>query len=124
MHVHVVEDRGWTVVIVRGVVDVASAPELLQTLQEVQFGGSGRILVDLDQVELLDSYGIGVLVDAHKRARSHDSRLVVLVTRERLRHVLERAGLDAMLQLVAEADEVLAPGDPSTPADTDDGADR
>ncbi len=83
--------------------------------------GAARILIDLDQVELLDSFGIGVLVDAHKRARSRDGRLVVLITRERLRHVIERAGLDGTLDLVADADEVLATGEPDGPAEPDDG---
>jgi anti-sigma B factor antagonist len=107
MHVEVSEDRGWTVVVVSGVVDVASAPQLDQTLQEAQFAGSARVLVDLDRVELLDSFGLGVLVGAHKRARSHDGELAVLVTRERIRTVLTLAGLDATLRLVADADEVL-----------------
>jgi anti-sigma B factor antagonist len=107
MRVRTDEQRGWTVVTVRGVVDVASAPALRQVLQEAQFAGSTRVLVDLDEVELLDSFGLGVLVGAHKRARTHDGELAVLVTRERLRHLFEVSGLDATLHLVADPGEVL-----------------
>lgn len=107
MHVRRREDRGWTVVSVRGVIDVAAAPELRQTLQEVQFGGAARVLVDLREVELIDSFGLGVLVGARKRASSRDGELAVLVTSDRLRHVFELTGLDASLRLVADADEVL-----------------
>ena len=107
MQLHVREDRGWQVVDVAGVVDVQTAPELRESLQAVQFGRGIRVVVDLDRVELLDSFGLGVLVGALKRARTHGGRLVVVVTRERLRRVFEITGLDAAFQLVGSADEVL-----------------
>ncbi|MEX1177929.1 MAG: STAS domain-containing protein [Nitriliruptor sp.] len=123
MHVQVGEDRGWSVVSVRGVVDVATAPDLRQRLQEVQFAGATTVLVDLDRVELLDSFGVGVLVDAHKRARSLGGQLAVLVTRERLRRVFSLAGLDVTLDLIADAEEVLGTGAADGPA-SEAGRDR
>ncbi len=107
MRIHRRDDRGWTVVAVTGVIDVATAPTLRQTLQEIQFGGSARVLVDLTGVEMIDSFGLGVLVGARKRARSHDGDLAVLVTSDRIRHVFELTGLDATLRLVADPDHVL-----------------
>lgn len=101
------EDRGWTVVDVAGVIDVATAPDLRQGLQEAQFGGAERVLVDLEQVELLDSFGLGVLLEAVKRARSQGGELAVVVTRERLRQVFATAGLDEAVRLVGGRDEVL-----------------
>jgi anti-sigma B factor antagonist len=107
MHVDQREDRGWTVVRVRGVVDVAAAPRLREVLQAAQFSGSVRVVVDLTEVELLDSFGLGVLVGARKRAVSHDGELAVVVTNPRLQHVFELTGLAATLQVVPSLDEVL-----------------
>lgn len=107
MQLQVREDRGWQVVDVVGVVDVQTAPELRETLQSVQFGRGTRVVVDLDRVELLDSFGLGVLVGALKRARTHGGQLALVVTRERLRRVLEVTGLDAVFHVVGSADEVL-----------------
>jgi anti-sigma B factor antagonist len=107
MHLRLREDRGWTVLEIRGVVDVASAPQLRQTLQEVQFGGSVCVLLDLTEVELIDSFGLGVLVGARKRAVAHDGELALVVTSGRLRHVFELTGLDTTLRLVADAEDVL-----------------
>ncbi len=101
------DERGWCILAVRGVIDVASAPALRQTLQEVQFGGDARVLVDLREVELIDSFGLGVLVGARKRAASHGGELAVVVTNDRVRHVFEVTGLDTSLQLVADPDDVL-----------------
>jgi anti-sigma B factor antagonist len=101
------EDRGWTVLLAVGVVDVATAPQLRQALQEAQFGGGARVLVDLDGVELLDSFGLGVLVGGLKRARTHGGELRLRVTRERLRQVFAVTGLDASFRLVEDREEVM-----------------
>lgn len=107
MHVRHREHRGWTVVTVRGVVDVAAAPDLRQVLQEVQFTGSRKVLLDLGEVELIDSFGLGVLVGARKRAVSHEGELVLLVRNPRLLHVLELTGLDTAFRVVADPEDVL-----------------
>jgi anti-sigma B factor antagonist len=107
MRLTIREDRGWTVVDVAGVVDVATSPDLREALQEAQFGRSTRLLVDLDRVELLDSFGLGVLVGALKRARTQGGELAVVVTRERLRQVFAVTGLDAAFWLVDEPDAAL-----------------
>lgn len=107
MRLRLSEDRGWTVLAVRGVIDVATAPELRQALQEVQFGGSTRVLVDLSEVELIDSFGLGVLVGARKRARSHDGDIALVITSARLRQVFELTGLDTAFRLVADPADVL-----------------
>lgn len=106
MQLEVREDRDWHVVDIVGVVDVQTAPQLRETLQSVQFGRGSHLLVDLDRVELLDSFGLGVLVDAQKRARAHGGEVALVITRERLRRVLEGAGLEGAFRVVGSADEV------------------
>jgi anti-sigma B factor antagonist len=104
------EDRGWTVVTVRGQLDVATAPRFRQVLLEAQYGGSTRLLVDLDGVEFLDSFGLGVLLGALRRARTHDGDLVLACSRQRLLHLLEVTRLRDILTVVEHAEQVLAPG--------------
>ncbi|MTV24915.1 STAS domain-containing protein [Nitriliruptoraceae bacterium ZYF776] len=106
MRTELTDHRGWTVVTVVGAVDVATAPQLRSTLQEVQFGGAPRLVIDLDAVEFLDSFGLGVLVGAVKRARSQDADLALRVTRDRLRHLLEVTRVDTIVRTVAELDEL------------------
>jgi anti-sigma B factor antagonist len=102
------ERSGWTVVSARGQLDVATAPGFRQDLLEAQYGGSTRVVIDLDGVEFLDSMGLGVLVGALKRARSHDGELAVVCSRERLLHLFELTGLERVLRILPTLEEVLS----------------
>jgi anti-sigma B factor antagonist len=102
-----IERGGWTVVTAAGQLDVATAPDFRQALVEAQYGGSTRVVVDLDGVEFLDSMGLGVLVGALKRARTHDGELVIACRRERLLHLLSLTRLDEVLRVVPSVDAVV-----------------
>lgn len=103
------EDRGWTVVTARGQLDVATAPRFRQVLVEAQYGGSTRLVVDLDGVEFVDSFGLGVLIGALRRARTHDGELVLACSRERILHVLEVTRLTEVVDVVADVAAVFDP---------------
>lgn len=104
------EEADWTVVEVTGQLDVATAPQLRQVLLEAQYGGPSRVLVDVAGIEFVDSFGLGVLIGAHKRARSHEDAVLVLARpSERFAHLLELTGLDSVLTVVADPAEVLGP---------------
>jgi anti-sigma B factor antagonist len=107
-----IRDRdGWTIVTPHGPVDVATAPELGQRLTELQLRDDERdeprVLVDLDDVAYLDSFGLAVLVEAVRRARSRDARFVLRCSRDQLLDVLARSGLDATFDVVTSIDDAL-----------------
>lgn len=103
-----VRDEGpWRVITARGQLDVATAPDFRQTLVEAQYGGEQRVLIDLEGIEFIDSMGLGVLLGALKRARSHQGQLVVACSRPRTLRLLELTGLDQVLHLVDDVGEIL-----------------
>ncbi len=63
----------------RGSLDLATAPTIRAALGEATEKGSQRLIVDLTQLEFLDSTGLGVLIGAHRRAaeRGGSFRLIV-----------------------------------------------
>lgn len=109
------ERDGWTIVVARGQLDVATAPGFRQDLLEAQYGGSTRVAIDLDGVEFVDSMGLGVLVGALKRARTHDGELVIACSRERLLQLFALTGLDQVLTIVPDLEAALAPRPPRKP---------
>jgi anti-sigma B factor antagonist len=95
-----VERRGTTAIAtVRGDVDIASAPAVRSSVIEALADGATHIVIDLDEVDFLDSTGLGVLVGALKRARTRGGRLQVVCNQPRLRKVFEITGLDTVFDL-------------------------
>lgn len=104
--VTVSQRAGWTVVAPRGPLDVANAPALRQRLIEVQLPTSTRVVLDLEQVEFIDSFGLAVVIGAIKRARSTDGAVAVRCTRERTLSLLALTGLAGVLDVVADLAEL------------------
>lgn len=99
-------DGPFTVVEVSGEVDVYTAPRLREAVVSAIDGGSLRLVVDVDNVEFLDSTGVGVLVGALKKVRSGGGTLDIVCTQPRLLKIFEITGLDKVFGLhttVAEA---------------------
>ncbi len=83
----------WTVVAVGGEIDVYTAPKLREALVELVNEGRYQLVVDLEQVDFLDSTGLGVVVGGLKRVRANDGNLRVVCTQERLLKIFRITGL-------------------------------
>ena len=95
----VTERNGFTVLAVRGEVDVYTAPRLRERLVELVSEGKHNIVVDLEGVDFLDSTGLGVLVGGLKRLRSHDGDLTLVCTQHRILKVFEITGLTKVFSI-------------------------
>ena len=104
------EQGGWAVLAVSGEVDVATAPRLREQLIELVNSGSNRIVVDLENVEFLDSTGLGVLVGALKRVRMSDGELALVCTAARILKVFEITGLTKVFPMRSTVAEAVSGG--------------
>jgi anti-sigma B factor antagonist len=87
--------QGWTLVTLRGELDVASARDLRERLLDIlnRLTPSGVIL-DLSRVEFIDSSGTAVLVRTERRARLIGCTLVLVAPSAPVSRVLQICGLD------------------------------
>ncbi len=97
-----------TVLEVGGEVDVYTAPRLRERLIELIDGGARNVVVDLGKVDFLDSTGLGVLVGALKRVRSHDGDLRLACSRPRILKVFEITDLTKVFPISPSVDEAIA----------------
>jgi anti-anti-sigma factor len=88
---------GETVVVVSGRLDGRHAGPARDALHAALGSGSGRVVVDLSGVELLDATGLGVLVGAHRRARAQGRELVLRGTPPRIARLLALTRLHRVL---------------------------
>ena len=102
------ERGGWVVLAVTGEVDVATAPRLRERLVSLVADGHHRIVVDLDGVDFLDSTGLGVLVGALKRVRTHDGELALVCTKPRILKGFEITGLTRVFPMHESVDDAVS----------------
>jgi anti-sigma B factor antagonist len=104
------EAHGKTIVAVGGEIDVYTAPKLRDKITELVGQGSYHLVVDMQQVEFLDSTGLGVLVGGLKKVRAHSGSLQLVCNQDRLLKIFRITGLAKVFVIHESADEALAAG--------------
>ena len=61
-----------------GRLDLRTAPELRAQVTAALAAGPGSMIVDLSDVEFIDSSGLGVLIGLHKQADAQGGRLTIV----------------------------------------------
>ncbi|MDP9443819.1 MAG: anti-sigma factor antagonist [Actinomycetota bacterium] len=97
-----------TIVEVGGEIDVYTAPKLRERLVDLVNAGNYHLIVDMEQVEFLDSTGLGVLVGGLKRVRTHDGSLQLVCTQERLLKIFRITGLTKVFTIHDSVDAALS----------------
>jgi len=87
------------VVSVAGDIDIQSSRALRDELTRLIEGGVTSVVVDLAQMEFVDSTGLDVLVGAQKRLRQRGGELVLRSPRPAARKVLEITRLDTVFTI-------------------------
>ena len=96
------------VIEIGGEIDVYTAPRLRETIVTAVEAGHNRLIIDVQQVQFLDSTGLGVLVGALKRVRAEGGSLDIVCTQERILKIFEITGLDKVFGLHGSVDEARA----------------
>lgn len=73
------EEGGALLFKLRGSLDLATAPTVRAALTEGTESEPRDLIVDLTQLEFLDSTGLGVLIGAHRRAAEHGGSFRLII---------------------------------------------
>lgn len=84
-------------VVLDGEIDIATGPAIRRSLMAAIRGGNVQLAVDMSGVAFIDAAGIGVLVDAAKRARRAGGGLSLLAPSWPVRRLLDLFHLDEIL---------------------------
>jgi len=97
----------WTIVDVKGEVDLYTSPHLREKIVELVEDGHIRVIVNLEAVGFLDSSGLGALVGALKRVNERGGRLVLACPEGSPLKVLTITGLDKVFAIHDSVDVAL-----------------
>lgn len=96
----------YSVVKLKGEVDIYTAPSLRETIVDTVEKGRYKIVVDLDEVNFLDSTGLGVLVGGLKRVKQHDGELGIICNQEKVLRIFKITGLTKIFKMFESIDEL------------------
>jgi anti-sigma B factor antagonist len=96
-------DGATQLLVLRGELDADACPKVEFELAQAEASDADRIVVDLSQVEFIDSTGIALLVSALRRSEQNSCRLRFVPSHsEDVQRLLELCGLDGHLPLAGE----------------------
>lgn len=111
--VDVREEGGATLLAVSGELDLRTSPELEEQLSRAFDGGAELVILDLRQIEFMDSTGLRVLLSAHQRAHETGRRFALVRGADQVERVLTLTGVRDLLTVVDAPEDLLAAGEQS-----------
>lgn len=106
-------DGGVSAITVQGELDMNTAPQLEQQLEEALTDSEASIMLDLSQCEFIDSTGIALIVRSWQRLDREaggdgKGRLVLCSHNHQVRRLLKITGVESSISMHERRDEALA----------------
>jgi anti-anti-sigma factor len=102
LELRIEHDQGAPRLVVSGELDLATAEELESKLKQLEAAGPPLLVVDLRELEFMDSTGLRTVIAADARARDRSARLVIVRAPEEVDRVFRLTRMDQHLELVDE----------------------
>jgi len=99
--------KGASIIDIEGEIDVYTAPQLKQQMLDLLDKGATHIVVNLSEVEYLDSTALGVLIGGLKRLRERNGALDIICPNPRIRRIFEITGLDKIFDIYSTEEEAI-----------------
>lgn len=95
----------------RGSLDIATSPSVRAALLEEAGDGKQEIIVDLTDLEFLDSTGLGALIGAQRRALEQGGHVRLVVSEGPIARLLNITGLVRVFSVYHSLDAALSDQD-------------
>jgi anti-sigma B factor antagonist len=82
-----------------GELDLATAPDLRQSLVDIGHEGPVEVVLDFEELKFIDSVGLSVVIAEHKRLAADGGRLVIQYPSMRARKLFDVSGISSYLNI-------------------------
>jgi anti-sigma B factor antagonist len=93
-------DDGRTTVRLRGELDLSGVDRAREAVEQAEATDAALLVLDLSQLDFIDSTGLEVMLRAARRARDSGRRLIVARPSRYIRRLLEITAIDQSLDIV------------------------
>jgi anti-anti-sigma factor len=102
LELRIEQDQGAPRLALSGELDLASADELDASLKQLESSEPPILVLDLRELEFMDSTGLRTLIAADARARERGARVVIVRAPEEVDRVFRLTRMDQHLEVVDE----------------------
>ena len=103
-----IKDRGeHKIVSINGEVDLYNVSELKKTLFSITDGANNSVVVDMRNVNYMDSSGIGALVAGQKKMKAHNGKFALMNIHDDVLNILKLATLDKFFKIYESEDDLV-----------------
>jgi anti-sigma B factor antagonist len=95
------------VLALHGELDLLGAPLLEQEIESAEIEASGILVLDLEDLQFIDSAGLRVILATHERSRKHGQEFALTRGTKQVQRLFAIAGVGEHLRIVVSPDELL-----------------
>ena len=96
-----------TVIALSGELDLASSPALQEELDRAAASDTMLVIIDLRELDFMDSTGLSVLVRAHQRTEEQGRQLAMVKGPQQVQRLLSLTGVSDRLTVVDRPEDLL-----------------
>lgn len=90
-----------------GELDLLAAPLLQAQIEQTDLDSRGILVLDLQQLQFVDSAGLRVILAAHESARQRGQEFALTKGSDQVQRLLNIAGVDEHLRIIDSAQDIL-----------------
>jgi anti-sigma B factor antagonist len=90
-----------------GELDLLGAPILQQEIEKAAIEARGIVVLDLEDLQFVDSAGLRVILAAHDRARKNGQEFALTRGTEQVQRLFAIAGIGEHLRIILSSDELF-----------------
>lgn len=101
-------EAGRAILSLAGELDMASAELLQDAIEGESVRDEGMVVLDLQQVQFIDSTGLRIILKALERCRGRGQQFAITPGSQQVQRLLSITGVAAHLPIIAAPDEIVA----------------
>ncbi len=107
MHIRVDERDGIKICYAEGDIDINTSPQVKKAFDKLIHAKSGKVLINLQKVEYIDSSGLATLVEILKNVKNSDGKLKLSNLSNKVRSLFEITKLEKLFDIMDTEEEAL-----------------
>jgi anti-sigma B factor antagonist len=90
-----------------GELDMANAPRLQDAIESAALDSGTMVVLDLQQLQFIDSTGLRAILSARVRSRERGQELAITPGSQQVQRLLSVTGVSEHLRIIGAPDEIL-----------------